>query len=102
MKNILVLGAGLVSEPGIRYILNEGRFKLTVADQDPTKALQVIRGHQLGTAIGLDVNNSDELEKLVKNSDIVVSLLPWTLHPIIARLCLASNKHLVTASYVSD
>ncbi|MGD9181026.1 MAG: saccharopine dehydrogenase C-terminal domain-containing protein, partial [Desulfobacterales bacterium] len=35
-------------------------------------------------------------------ADIVVSLLPWTLHPVIAELCLAHGKHMVTTSYVKE
>jgi len=42
-----------------------------------------------------------ELSALVKAADVVVSLLPATMHPPIAELCLQHQKHLVTASYVS-
>lgn len=42
-----------------------------------------------------------ELAELVKNSDVVMSLLPATMHVAAAKECLNQNKHLVTASYVS-
>ena len=37
----------------------------------------------------------------VRNSDIVVSLLPATAHLSVAHQCLQYRKHLVTASYIS-
>jgi len=102
MKNILILGAGLVSEPGIQYLLSQENFKVTVADQDRSKAVASIKGHPDGNAIGMDVSDEEALQELIKNSDIVVSLLPWTFHVGIARICLKENKDLVTASYVSE
>lgn len=102
MKKILILGAGLVAEPGIRYLLSEGRYLVIVADQDRKKAENAVRGSDHGTAVKLDVNDRPLLTKLIKDSNIVVSLLPWTFHPMIARICVEEKKHLVTASYVSD
>lgn len=37
----------------------------------------------------------------MKNTDVVMSLLPATMHVPVAKECLKQNKHLVTASYVS-
>jgi len=39
---------------------------------------------------------------LVKDSDIVVSLLPYTYHVTVAKLCIKHKKHMVTTSYVSE
>ncbi|ERL91618.1 hypothetical protein D910_08948 [Dendroctonus ponderosae] len=52
----------------------------------------------------LDVEDSKKhstLEELVKNADIVVSLLPPNLHPQIAKVCIAQKTHMVSASYLS-
>lgn len=35
-------------------------------------------------------------------SDVVVSLLPYSLHGKVARHCIEGKTHLVTASYVTD
>lgn len=40
------------------------------------------------------------LEQLIGEADIVISLLPYNLHPIVAKLCIASKKNLVTSSYL--
>ena len=102
MKQILIMGAGLVARPAVRYLLENGGLKVVLADRKISNAEAIIAGHANGKAVNLDVQNEKELGRHVSGADIVVSLLPWTLHPVIARLCLAHGKHLVTASYVKD
>ncbi len=100
-KQILVLGAGSVSEPLVRYLLDKG-YGLTVADLDPGRAAQVIDGHENGVSLTLDVADAAAVSTLVCDSDLVVSLLPYTFHPMVARHCLAQGVHLIAPSYVSD
>ncbi|SLM32469.1 putative Saccharopine dehydrogenase (NADP+, L-glutamate-forming) [Desulfamplus magnetovallimortis] len=102
MKKILILGAGLVARPLVRYLLASPDIEITLADQMKEKAEELIGNDPSGTAIAMDVNNREVLGKRVAEADIVISLLPWTLHPMVARLCLDHKKHLVTASYVKD
>jgi len=102
MKKILVLGAGLVARPAVRYLLDREDLQVILADQEAEKAAAIVGGHANGRAVALDVNDQPKLTGQVAEADIVVSLLPWTLHPVIARLCLAHGKHLVTASYVKE
>jgi alpha-aminoadipic semialdehyde synthase len=50
----------------------------------------------------LDVRtHPTELSKLVSQADVVVSLLPASMHPRVAQECITHQTHLVTASYVS-
>lgn len=100
MKNVLVLGAGLVARPLVRYLLENADIQLTLADLFVDKAEKLINGHPKGRAIQLDVQNEEELQNIIRNADVVVSLLPWVHHLKVAKLCLQLNKHLVTASYV--
>ncbi len=102
IKKILVLGAGLVARPLVRYMMGLSNIRLILADQVLSKAEKLIGGHPSGRAIALDVQDGDQLSKVVSDSDIVISLLPWKLHPIIAHLCLEFGKHLITASYVKE
>ncbi len=101
MKKILILGAGLVSKPGVVFLLENG-FDVTVASRTVEKAQKIIQGFDNGTAKELLVENSDALELLVKENDIVVSLLPWTHHTIVARCCLKNDTLMATTSYVSE
>ena len=102
MKQILILGAGLVARPAVRYLLEKNELQVVLADQKVDKAEAIIAGHGNGKAVRMDVKDGTLLARQVSTADIVVSLLPWTLHPVIARLCLTHGKHLVTASYVQD
>ena len=102
MKNVLVLGAGLVSRPLVRYLLNVPEFKVTVASRTVSKAVKLIDGHPQGNAIELNVKNDAQLEELVKNCDLAISLLPYTFHVKVAGYCIKHKKYMVTTSYISD
>ena len=102
MKQILILGAGLVARPAVRYLLEKGGLKVVLADQAMEKAEAIIGGHANGKAVHMDIKDETMLAQHISKADIVVSLLPWTLHPVIASLCLVHGKHKVTASYVKD
>ncbi|RCK79286.1 MAG: Saccharopine dehydrogenase [NADP, L-glutamate-forming] [Candidatus Ozemobacter sibiricus] len=98
---LLVLGAGLVARPLVRYLLETTPHRLTCADREPDKARALIAGHPRGTALAIDVEDRAELSRLIAGCDLAVSLLPYTFHPTVAQLCLEHRKHLVTTSYVS-
>ena len=102
MKQILILGAGLVARPAVRYLLEKGGLQVVLADQAVDRAAAVVGNAPNGRAVRLDVRDQENLQAHIIQSDIVVSLLPWTLHPLIARLCLDRGKHMVTASYVKE
>ena len=101
-NKILVLGAGLVSRPLVRYLLDQPGFSVTMASRTVSKAERIINDHPDGTAISLNVTDDTLLEKLVSESDLTVSLLPYNYHVKVAKLCIKHKKHLVTTSYVSD
>jgi len=102
MKNILILGAGFVSRPGVRYLLSDSGLNITVADMFVDKAKELVEGFENGKAVTLDINNSKNLDLMIKENDVVVSLLPWTLHLKVAKLCVKNGKNMATTSYVSD
>lgn len=100
MKKVLVLGAGLVARPLVRYLLDQG-FQVTVASRTVSKAEKLIAGHRGGTATTLLAAETEKLEKLVGEHDLSISLLPAPLHPVVAKFCIKYKKHMVTTSYVS-
>ncbi len=102
MKKILVLGAGLVSKPGVTYLLKQKDISVTVASRTVSKAENLVKGFSNGNAIQLNVQDEEQLSNLVKENDIIVSLLPWVHHLKVANLCLKHNKHMATTSYVSE
>jgi len=101
MKKVLVLGAGLVARPLLRYLLTEFDLRLVVATLDVPRAKQLLGPHPRGSVVALDVKDLAATGALVAESDIVVSLLPAPLNPSIAKLCIQHHKHLVNTSYVA-
>lgn len=102
MNKILVLGAGLVSRPGVHYLLEQKGLQVTVASRTVSKAENLVKGHANGRAVAVDVENEKELAALIAQNDIVISLLPWVHHVKVAGLCLEHGKNMVTTSYVSE
>ncbi|MCK4715719.1 MAG: saccharopine dehydrogenase NADP-binding domain-containing protein [Candidatus Marinimicrobia bacterium] len=102
MKNVLVLGAGLVSRPLVRYLLNVPEFHVKVASRTVSKAVKLIDGHPRGEARALNVRDDAQLEELVKECDLAISLLPYVYHVKVAELCIKYKKNMVTTSYISD
>lgn len=100
MKKVLVLGAGLVARPLVRYLLDKG-YDVTCASRTASKAEKLIDGHPHGHAYGLDLTDERKVGEFVDNCDLAVSLVPYAFHPVVARLCIARRKHMVTTSYVS-
>lgn len=103
MKKILLIGVGLVSKPLINYLLNSPNIFLTAIDKNISNAESLFQNHSNGELRKLDfVSQKEDFETLIKENDLVVSLLPAPFHPKVAELCLKYKKHLVTCSYVSD
>ena len=105
MKNILVIGAGKSAVTLINYLLNESaknNWTVTVADYNLDLALKASNNHSNSRSIFFDVNDVNQRNKEIISSDIVVSMLPASMHILVARDCVNFKKNLVTASYVSD
>jgi saccharopine dehydrogenase-like NADP-dependent oxidoreductase len=103
MQTILVLGAGRSSSSLITYLLQQATahaWKIIVGDVSEAAARQRIGGSTRGQAVLFDINHEDS-KAVIQLADVVISLLPAHLHPVVARHCLSLNKHLLTASYVS-
>jgi saccharopine dehydrogenase-like NADP-dependent oxidoreductase len=100
-KKILLLGAGLVTQPLVDYLLDIPEFGLTIATRTVSKAEAMIKDHPRGVAKALNVKDETALEEEVKAHDLTISLLPAQMHPVAAKFCLKHRKHLMTTSYVS-
>ncbi|MCK5840470.1 MAG: saccharopine dehydrogenase NADP-binding domain-containing protein, partial [Bacteroidales bacterium] len=87
MKKVLILGAGMVVKPIVTYLLNKG-YHVTVATRTKSKAVNMIAGHPNGTALTWTVDQEDELDQLVKDHDLAVSLLPFAYHVMVAKKCI--------------
>src|ERR1700743_83883 len=105
MKQILLFGAGKSATSLIRYLIGiaESRdWQFTVAESNLSLAESKIGSSPRASAVCLSVENEDERDALVQKADIVISLLPPTLHYLVALSCLKAKKSLLTASYVDS
>ncbi|KAL5014858.1 hypothetical protein ScPMuIL_009128 [Solemya velum] len=102
LKKVLILGAGYVSTPVVEYLSRDKNVLVTVASQYK-KELERLGGQcPQAEMLLLDVQRrKDELEKLIPEADVVVSLLPYNLHVDITKLCIKYSRDMVTASYLS-
>ena len=105
MDKILVLGAGRSATSLITYLLENAvahQWEIIVADYALQLAEEKINGHFSGKAVAFNINKEEECHQLVKKNDVVISMLPARFHTVVAEACLTYEKHLLTASYVSD
>jgi saccharopine dehydrogenase-like NADP-dependent oxidoreductase len=103
MKNILVAGAGKSSSYLIDFLLKNSKsdWRIVVMDASAEAIAEKIKNHPRGVAEVIDVTNDEQREKLVSEAAIVLSILPASLHYLLAKDCLKYKKHLITSSYVS-
>lgn len=104
MQTILIAGAGKSSIYLIHYLLSHAprnKWKVIVADSDINAIAEKINNNLFAEAAAMDITNSAEREPLVKRADIVVSLMPPSLHIYLAKDCLKYKKNLITSSYIS-
>lgn len=104
VRNILILGAGKSSIALVDYLVEHSateQWQITVADISVESALQKTGGRENTRAIGIELNDAETTKSIIAEADIVISMLPPTLHLAIAKYCLALKKNLVTPSYIS-
>jgi saccharopine dehydrogenase-like NADP-dependent oxidoreductase len=105
MKTILILGAGLSSNMLISYFAERSKqlhIKIRVGDQSMATAASKVNSCQNCTAFEFDVYNDMQINREISKADLVISMLPARLHPLVAKKCIRYSKNLVTASYADS
>ena len=102
-KNILIIGAGKSSPYLLEYLYNRRLildiYITVLADKKPEyfdknfKDLNFIRSN---------IDDSNNLKKLIKDTFVLISLLPATLHYKIAEICSKMGVNMITASYLDE
>jgi alpha-aminoadipic semialdehyde synthase len=93
----------MVSEPVIDFFANdmsEG-YRVVVATNQFEKSDQIIGGRPNIDVIDFEANDTNLLKNIISDADIVISLLPASLHVPVAKACIEKKVHLVTTSYIS-
>lgn len=102
MKHILLFGAGKSATFLIEYLKELStnfQYKVTVADENFENVQLKVGEHEFVKAVTANAENETERKNLIKQADVVISLLPPSLHYLVAIDCIAFGKHLLTASY---
>lgn len=101
-KRVLLFGSGLVSKPVLIYFAQFDGYKVTVVTNDKPSGDDLVRDFKgKAECVVAKIEDKETCLKLVKEHDIALSLLPATLHPIVADYCLEAGKHMVTTSYLN-
>lgn len=103
MKNILLFGAGKSATSLIEYLskcCEEFQWSIIVCDANLELALSKTQQFPSVKALSINVSNENQRGELIQHSDIVISMLPPTLHFLVAKDCVKFSKHLLTASYL--
>ncbi len=102
MRKILVLGAGKSSTSLIQYLQDHAEkfnWQLSICEQNARATRKKFPG---ATVIAFDINNSEKSKKLIREADLIISMLPAFLHVKVAEMCAEYGKDLLTASYLTD
>ncbi|XP_011497903.1 PREDICTED: alpha-aminoadipic semialdehyde synthase, mitochondrial [Ceratosolen solmsi marchali] len=100
---VLVLGAGYVSSPMVEYLHRDQNLYIIVGSQFKDEADTLASKYSGVESLFINVlEHPDSLNDVIQRADVVVSLLPYSLHHIIAKSCIQMKKHLVTASYLNN
>lgn len=101
----MLFGAGKSATVLIDYLLENAEkenWHLVLVDADLQLAQSKLGSSTKGQAVSLDINDQQERNRYIKDADLVISLLPPSLHFIVAKDCVEFGKNLLTASYVDN
>lgn len=101
MKKVLILGAGMMTKTMAYYFMDKCNYEVTIASRTVSKAEKIVAGKPLGKAVSWTVGQQDALENLVKEADLVASMIPQTAHDLVAKVCLKYNKHMLQTDFLT-
>jgi saccharopine dehydrogenase-like NADP-dependent oxidoreductase len=105
MKHIVVFGAGKSATCLIEYLtttVQANNWQLTVADSNLAAARSKTGDAPHTQAVAINVEDDASRSALITTASLVISLLPPSLHYLVAKDCVELGKHLLTASYIDD
>lgn len=105
MHTILILGGGKSAIFLIDFLAESCQSKdrkLILADLSLASAQEKLKNQPNTEARQLDIENAEARQSLIKHADLVISMLPAFMHPVVAKDCLEFGKHFFSASYESE
>ena len=105
MKKIALLGAGRSASSLIKFLVDNAvkeDYSITIADQEIGHVSDIVGDSDRVNEIVFDVFDDSAREKLVVESDLIISMLPARFHILVAKDCVRLKKNMITASYITD
>jgi saccharopine dehydrogenase-like NADP-dependent oxidoreductase len=99
MRKIAVLGAGYVVKPMIDYFIDTCKYEVIVATRTVSKAEKIIAGRPLGTSVSWTIEQVDALEKIIREVEIVIVMIPRSCHEVVAEICLKHKTPMITTDF---
>ncbi|KAL0235836.1 hypothetical protein GEMRC1_002418 [Eukaryota sp. GEM-RC1] len=100
---VIVCGAGRVSVPCIRELTRHPQVLVTVVSHEE-HLVKRVEDHKFPNTIVklMNIVDQEKLKTFMTDFDLCISLLPPKLHHLVAEVCIATNVHFVSTSYVSS
>jgi saccharopine dehydrogenase-like NADP-dependent oxidoreductase len=105
MKHIVLFGAGKSATILIRFLIDQlesNDWQLTVCDNNLSLIESKLNNTPRTSPLVIDAKDGDARVEIIKTADVVISLLPPSMHYQLALDCIRQEKHLFTASYVDE
>ncbi|KAJ7758520.1 Saccharopine dehydrogenase-domain-containing protein [Mycena maculata] len=100
-KKVLLFGSGMVAGPCVEEIARRDDVQLLIASNSYHEALKLSQRYRNVQYQIVDLKEKDSWQRLISESDLVISLLPVAFHAAVAQQCVKHGKHMVTASYIT-
>lgn len=101
MTKVAVLGAGMVAKPAVDYFIDRCGYGVIVTSLNMSEAQRLVRDRPSGKAMAWSIDQRHRLEEIVGAVDLVLSLIPPSMHLPVAESCLKHRTAMVTTSYIS-
>ena len=97
-----MVGSGRSTPSLIKYLGDElSDYKILIADQDTTLAEKNSSEFDNCSTIKLDIEDDEGRDNLVRQSALVLSMVPARFHAKVLESCLKFGKSMITPSYES-
>ncbi|MBK9104452.1 MAG: saccharopine dehydrogenase NADP-binding domain-containing protein [Saprospiraceae bacterium] len=100
MKNIIVIGAGMVGSAMAIDMLQ--KYKVTLSDISPTRLNELRAKHPALDILPLDVKDTDAVQQAVKGFDLVICAVPGFLGFKTIKTIIEAGKNIVDISFFPE
>ncbi len=99
MKKVAIIGAGKMTKPLVDYFIEKCGYEVYMVSRTVSRAEKIINGRPLGKTVRWLAGESEVLDKVINEVDIVISMVPKPVHLKVAQSCLRCKKNMLTTAY---